>query len=336
MTTSSTPAVSDASAKLLKQYGCGPIPFAGTDDGFYERHLLFDNVVGLAAAGRTGALRGVRPLRARRTFAALGAHGGDLRAREPEAGLLPLDGVSDRPIAGQQRHQPAARFAGHAGRQKEAASTGSSCSNRSPTRAWATAASGGWRPVSSIRWRPCSSRPWATACATSTASFDRRSRMAGSTNSPTIGFAFRIPGKWHVRARQVEVKLNCSFELRGGGSARRPGPSVQPDRHSVRSAGRRLRRPDDQYACGCGPRRLQITSTSQSSAGAISSAHWPRRLRPIRSRACSIRTTPRAWGRDCDSCRSIFWSPARWRIWCGASVEATPIGTRCRSKRRSN
>src|SRR5246500_3229440 len=29
--------------KLLKQYGCGPIQFIG-DDGFYERHLLFDNI----------------------------------------------------------------------------------------------------------------------------------------------------------------------------------------------------------------------------------------------------------------------------------------------------
>ncbi len=35
-------------AKLLKQYGCGPIQFAGAD-GLYERHLLFDNVRDLDA-----------------------------------------------------------------------------------------------------------------------------------------------------------------------------------------------------------------------------------------------------------------------------------------------
>ena len=35
-------------ARLLKQYGCGPIPFMGAD-GLYERHLLFDNVKDLAA-----------------------------------------------------------------------------------------------------------------------------------------------------------------------------------------------------------------------------------------------------------------------------------------------
>jgi starch phosphorylase len=38
-------------AKLLAQYGCGPIPFTGTDNAFYERHLVFDNVVDIAGAG---------------------------------------------------------------------------------------------------------------------------------------------------------------------------------------------------------------------------------------------------------------------------------------------
>jgi len=30
---------------LLQQYGCGPIPFFGTHNGFYERHLVFDRVI---------------------------------------------------------------------------------------------------------------------------------------------------------------------------------------------------------------------------------------------------------------------------------------------------
>src|SRR5262245_4927973 len=41
----------DGSGGLLEQYGCGPIQFAGTRDALYERHLVFDNVVALAAAG---------------------------------------------------------------------------------------------------------------------------------------------------------------------------------------------------------------------------------------------------------------------------------------------
>ncbi len=41
----------DERANLIGQRDCGPIPFAGTDDAFYERHLVFDNVIELAAAG---------------------------------------------------------------------------------------------------------------------------------------------------------------------------------------------------------------------------------------------------------------------------------------------
>jgi starch phosphorylase len=43
-----TTAAQKDAARLLKQYGCGPIQFAG-DDGLYERHLLFDNVRALEA-----------------------------------------------------------------------------------------------------------------------------------------------------------------------------------------------------------------------------------------------------------------------------------------------
>jgi glycogen phosphorylase len=50
--TSAAPATasSDGIAKLLQQYGCGPIPFTGTDNALYERHLTFDHVVRLADA----------------------------------------------------------------------------------------------------------------------------------------------------------------------------------------------------------------------------------------------------------------------------------------------
>ena len=44
-------AVPDADAKLLEQYGCGPIPFVRTTMRSTKRHLVFDNVVGLTAAG---------------------------------------------------------------------------------------------------------------------------------------------------------------------------------------------------------------------------------------------------------------------------------------------
>ena len=31
--------------ELIRQYGCGPVQFTGTSDALYERHLMFDNVV---------------------------------------------------------------------------------------------------------------------------------------------------------------------------------------------------------------------------------------------------------------------------------------------------
>ena len=35
---------------LTAKYGCGPVPFSGTDEALYERHLLFDSGVDLVAA----------------------------------------------------------------------------------------------------------------------------------------------------------------------------------------------------------------------------------------------------------------------------------------------
>src|SRR5215468_10851697 len=36
--------------KLIRQYECGPVHLAGTANGLYERHLMFDNVVDDGAA----------------------------------------------------------------------------------------------------------------------------------------------------------------------------------------------------------------------------------------------------------------------------------------------
>jgi starch phosphorylase len=41
----------DGAARLLRQYGCGPVKLTGTADALYERHLLFDNVMNMAVAG---------------------------------------------------------------------------------------------------------------------------------------------------------------------------------------------------------------------------------------------------------------------------------------------
>ncbi len=42
---------SEMATMLLTQYGCGPIRFSGENDALFERHLLFDDIVALEAAG---------------------------------------------------------------------------------------------------------------------------------------------------------------------------------------------------------------------------------------------------------------------------------------------
>jgi starch phosphorylase len=47
-----TKTISDSreTSKLLDQYGCSPVQLAGAGNAFYERHLLYDHVIDLAAA----------------------------------------------------------------------------------------------------------------------------------------------------------------------------------------------------------------------------------------------------------------------------------------------
>jgi starch phosphorylase len=45
MAVSRTPVGSNHIAKLIAQYGCGPVKFTGTGEALYERHLFFDNVI---------------------------------------------------------------------------------------------------------------------------------------------------------------------------------------------------------------------------------------------------------------------------------------------------
>ena len=50
MATSIKVARSDNIFKLITKYGCGPVKFSGAEEGLYERHLLFDNIVDVKAA----------------------------------------------------------------------------------------------------------------------------------------------------------------------------------------------------------------------------------------------------------------------------------------------
>ena len=149
--------------------------------------------------------------------AALAADPGDPRQGESQAGLLPVDGVPDRPHAGQQHHQPGSReVRPRRPPVRPAAGLEGSRSRRSRTPAWATAAWAGWRPASSSRWPRCRSRRWATACATNTASSGRRSRTASRSSTRTTGWRSPIPGKWSGRGKRCRCRSAARFDLENG------------------------------------------------------------------------------------------------------------------------
>ena len=94
-------------ADLLGQDTSKATRFAGVPDGLYERHLVFDHVIDSAPGHPPRALRGRRPRPPRPAVAALAPDAAGLRPRQPQARLLPVDGVPHRPVAHEQHHQPA-------------------------------------------------------------------------------------------------------------------------------------------------------------------------------------------------------------------------------------
>ena len=226
---------------------------------------MFDNVVDAGRRGPARALRGRRPLGPRRPLAALGAHRGDLRAREPEARLLPVDGVPDRPIAGEQHHESAARSRRAAIRRRE------------EPRLAGHARAGAGRRAGQRRAGPAG-RVLPRSMATMqlpAMGYGLRYEYGIFRQTIEDGWQHEQPDNWLRRPDPWEV----ARPAREGGDparllvrgarrqpARRPGPAVDPDRHPVRSPGRRLRRQDDQHAAPLGRRRAGSTSTFRRSA----------------------------------------------------------------------
>ena len=89
-------------AKVLERYECGPFRFA--DDDYYDRHLVFDHVVPKENANprqRFEAMASsIRDLLTQR-WLLTGGH----TTQERQRSVLPVDGVLDRPVPGEQVSQ---------------------------------------------------------------------------------------------------------------------------------------------------------------------------------------------------------------------------------------
>ena len=199
-----TSSESDAIAKLRSQYGSGPIELAGTENALYERHLVFDNVVDLAAAGpreRFEAIaRSVRDILSQRWIKTENTYA---RENPKRVYYLSMEFLIGRSLANNVTNlllDPSCQGS----RQGETSRLARACSSRNRTPAWAMVDSGGWRLASSTPWRRCNSRPWGTACGTNTACSSRLSGTAGSRKSRTIGSAVRTPGRSRARTRRLK------------------------------------------------------------------------------------------------------------------------------------
>ena len=317
----------DALATLRRQYGCGPVDLTGSANALYERHLLFDNVVDPAAAEareRYEALaRSVRDVLSQRWVRTEQTY----ESAEPQARLLPLDGVSDRPLADQQHHESAARPLRERGGQADVPRLAR------PARGGARRGTGKWRAraagrvLSRLDGHDAAARdgvrpPVRVRNVPAVHQGRLAARAAGQLAASPRPVGGGPPGR-HGRG-QAELLVRGP----GGSAAADHRAAVDADRHAVRPTGRGLRRQDDQHAPPLGRGRARLLRLPGVQPRRFRRRAGARRSRPSRSRACSIPTTPRPRGRGCGSCRSTFSSPARWPTWFDDSGAPTPTGAR--------
>lgn len=220
-----TPTGSDEMSKLLQQYGCGPIAFTGTDNAFYERHLVFDNVIELMAAGPRerfeAVARSVRDILSQRWVHTETTY---QRENPKRVYYLSMEFLIGRSLANNATNLLLDPVAKQAIKQKNL--DWFELLEQEPDAGLGNGGSGAWRLVFSIRWRRCKSQPWATASDMNTASSSSVSRTAGNTSCRTTGSVAPTLGRSSVRTRpwtsSSTAHSKCAAELCAPWSVVRP------------------------------------------------------------------------------------------------------------------
>ena len=240
------PTASDDMVKLIQQYGCGPIPFTGTDNAFYERHLVFDNVIELMAAGPRerfeAVARSMRDVLSQRWVQTETTYE---RENPKRVYYLSMEFLIGRSLANNVTNLLLDPVAKQAVEQKNL--DWFELLEQEPDAGLGNGGLG--------RLAACFLDSMATMQIPAMG-YGLRYEYGIFKQSIQDGWQHELPDNWLRRPdpwevprphETVEVKLNCSFEVRGGTLARSRRPSLQPDRHPVRSARSGLRRQDHQY-----------------------------------------------------------------------------------------
>ncbi len=212
----------DGQTRLRKQYGCGPIEFTGTDNALYERHLTFDSVVGIKDAGLreqyeafARSIRDVlsqRWIRTEETY----AHENPKRVY-----YLSMEFLIGRSLANNVRNLLLDPVAGQAIKQKGL--DWLSLINEEPDAGLGNGGLG--------RLAACFLDSMATMQLPATGyglryeyGMFRQTIQDGWQNEQPDNW-LRYPDPWEVARphEQVEVKLNCSFEVSSGSLRAVPG-----------------------------------------------------------------------------------------------------------------
>jgi glycogen phosphorylase len=323
-----------AMESALEQYGCGPIQFTGTGDALYERHLMFDNVVDAVAAGAReryeAAARSVRDVLSQRWLRTEQTYE---RENPKRVYYLSMEFLIGRSLANNVMNlllDPVVQRAAN-----EKGLDWLALLEQEPDAGLGNGGLG--------RLAACFIESMATMQFPAMGyglryeyGIFRQAIQDGWQREQPDNW-LRRPDPWEVARpqEQVEVKLGCSFEVRGGSLGVILGqPSsllgVPYDRPVVGYGGRTINTLRLWAAAAPDVFDFQVFS-----AGEFVSALAERLTAESLTRVL-FPTTRRAWGRDCASCRSTFSSPARSRTWCGASATAMPTGARSATRSQSS